>query len=280
MLLGFIRFVTPAEGAISMHQHERHGLIAALLQKQGTIGIQELMTRLDASRATVRRDLQEMEAAGLLRRVRGGAQALGTRPTQLTEPPFDYNATLNRETKRAIARKAVELCGERDSIIIDGGTTTFAMTEFLVQTKVEVLTNSIPIADFLMRHGENRVTLPGGEIFREQQLILSPFDNDLTHRFFASKLFMGAQALTQHGLMQSDPLLIRAEQKLIDQAEKLVVLVDSSKFQGRGSLILCPLSRIDIVVTDDGISDTAAALLRDAGVEVMTVPRWQNRSAA
>jgi DeoR family transcriptional regulator, ulaG and ulaABCDEF operon transcriptional repressor len=263
-----------------MHQQERHGQIAALLQRQGTVGIQDIMALSGASRATVRRDLEEMDTAGLLRRVRGGAQALGARPTHLTEPPFDYNATLNRETKRAIARRAVELCGESDSIIIDGGTTTFAMTEFLVQTKLEVLTNSIPIADYLMRHGENRVTLPGGEVFREQQLILSPFDQDLTHRFFAAKLFMGAQALTQHGLLQSDPLLIRAEQKLIDQAEKLVVLVDSSKFKGRGSLILCPLSRIDIVVTDDGISDTAIALLRDADVELITVPRWRNRSAA
>ncbi len=83
--------------------------------------------------------------------------------------------------------------------------------------------------------------LSGGTIYREQNIILSPFDNDVSRNFYARSMFMGAQGLGPLGLMEADPLLIQAEQKLIDQADELVVLVDSSKFRQRSSLILCGL---------------------------------------
>ena len=85
--------------------------------------------------------------------------------------------------------------------------------------------------------------LPGGTIYREQNIILSPFDNDVTRNFYARRMFMGAQGLGPLGLMEADPLLIQAEQKLINQADELIVLVDSSKFRQRSSLILCGARR-------------------------------------
>jgi len=110
------------------------------------------------------------------------------------------------------------------------------------------------------------VMLSGGTIYREQNIILSPFDNDVTRNFYARRMFMGAQGLGPLGLMEHDPLLIQAEQKLIDQADELVVLVDSSKFRQRSSLILCGLSRITTVITDEGIEDREAKMLENAGV--------------
>jgi DeoR family transcriptional regulator, ulaG and ulaABCDEF operon transcriptional repressor len=72
--------------------------------------------------------------------------------------------------------------------------------------------------------------------------------------------------------MESDPLLVQAEQKLIGQADELIVLVDSSKFAQRSSLVLCPLSRIDTVITDEGISDKSAAMLEAADVTLIVAP--------
>ncbi len=83
---------------------------------------------------------------------------------------------------------------------------------------------------------------------------------------------MGAQGLGPLGLMEADPLLIQAEHKLIGQADELVVLVDSTKFENRSSLVLCPLDRIDTVITDEGISDKAAAMLEAADVELIVAP--------
>src|SRR6185369_9218098 len=145
---------------------------------------------------------------------------------------------------------------------------------------LEVLTNSFPIAEYLMKRGKARVILPGGEIFREQGLILSPFEDDTIERFVASKIFIGARAITQHGLMQTDPLLIRAEQKLLRQAETVVVVTDSSKFRNRGSLILCPLEQINAIITDDGIEDGTQKMLTDAGIKLIIAHPMKTASVA
>ena len=208
-----------------------------------------------------------------LRRVRGGAEAIT--PPQiigLAGRPFSVNETLHAAEKRAIAREAVALCGDGEPIIINGGTTTFQMVHFLAHRRVTVFTNSFPIAEHLLRHSKNTVMLSGGTIYREQNIILSPFDNDVTRNFYARRMFMGAQGLGPLGLMEGDPLLIQAEQKLIDQADELVVLVDSSKFRQRSSLILCGLSRIATVITDEAIEDRDAKMLETAGLTLIVAP--------
>jgi len=243
-------------------------MICEIVATQGVATVPDLMARLDASRATVARDIQMLSLAGRIRKVRGGAEAMHGAPA-LAEPNFDNNQLRNRALKRTIAREAAGLCTPGESIIMDGGTTVFAMTEFMAGRDLQVLTNSFRVAEYLMKRGQTRVILPGGEVFREQGLILSPFDDDAITRFVATKMFIGAIAVTQHGLMQTDPLLIRAEQRLIRQAEQMVVLVDSSKFRSRGSLILCPLARIHTIITDDGIDNGTHRMLTDAGINVI-----------
>jgi len=115
--------------------------------------------------------------------------------------------------------------------------------------------------------------LSGGAIYREQNIILSPFENDVTRNFYARRMFMGAQGVGPLGLMEADPLLIQAEEKLIGQADELIVLVDSSKFEARSSLVLCPLDRIDIVITDAGITDRAAAMLEAADIKLIVAEK-------
>jgi len=183
--------------------------------------------------------------------------------------PFRVNETLNTRQKQAIAKEAVALCEDGDPIIINGGTTTFQMVHFLANRRMQVFTNSFNIAEHLLKHSKNTIMLSGGTIYREQNIILSPFDNDVTRNFYARRMFMGAQGLGPLGLMEADPLLIQAEQKLIDQADELVVLADSTKFKKRSSLILCGLKRITTIITDSGIEDREAAMLEEAGVNLI-----------
>jgi DeoR family ulaG and ulaABCDEF operon transcriptional repressor len=95
----------------------------------------------------------------------------------------------------------------------------------------------------------------------------------VTRNFYAKRMFMGAQGIGPIGLMEQDPLLIQAEQKLMGQAEELIVLVDSSKFANRSSLVLCPLEKIDTIITDDGIDDRTATMLESADVTLIVVPK-------
>jgi len=85
-------------------------------------------------------------------------------------------------------------------------------------------------------------------------------------------MFMSALAIGPLGVIEGDPLIARAETKLLRRAEKLIVLVDASKFEPKGSLVVCPLSRIDTLITDESAPAEALAMLREAGVNVVVAP--------
>ncbi len=256
-----------------MHQQQRRRMIEATLGSSPLVTVDELAATLDASPATIRRDMAALARDGRLRRVRGGAEPAAPRATPfLAQPAFERTLHANLARKRAIARHAAGLCAPGESVIVNGGTTTYCLGAFVAHLGLQVLTNSILLAGYLAREGDCRVLLPGGEIYREQGLVLSPYERDtMLDHFYAARMFTGAQAIRPQGLIETDPVLIKAEQKLLRQAERLVVLVDGSKFGPRGSLILCPLGRIDLLVTDSSAPPEALAMLRNAGVEVAVV---------
>jgi DeoR family transcriptional regulator, ulaG and ulaABCDEF operon transcriptional repressor len=253
-----------------MPERERHRIILGLVQERPVATIQDLMELTEASEATIRRDIAALHVQGRLRRVRGGAEALHPQQiSPLAAKPFRVSEGENTAKKRAIAREAVALCHDGDAIIINGGTTTFQMVHYLSTRRMQVFTNSFAIAEHLIKHSKNQVMLPGGSVYRDQSIILSPFDNDVTRNFYARRMFMGAQGIGTLGVMEQDALIIQAEQKLINQADELVLMVDSTKFQRRSSLILCPLNRVSTLITDDGIPDQARAMIEDAGIKLI-----------
>lgn len=253
-----------------MHEQERHRVILSAVQERAVVTVGDLCNLTGASEATIRRDIAALHMQQKVRRVRGGVESL--HPPQfvgLAGRTFAVNETIRIREKRAIARAAVDLCEDGDPVIINGGTTTFQMVHPLATKRCQVFTNSFPIAEHLLKHSKNTIMLSGGAIYREQNIILSPFENDVTRNFYARRMFMGAQGVGPLGLMEADPLLIQAEEKLIGQADELVVLVDSSKFDQRSSLILCGLDRVSTLITDEGISDAAANMLDAADVKLI-----------
>jgi DeoR family ulaG and ulaABCDEF operon transcriptional repressor len=255
-----------------MHASERESEILKLLQAQGFVSFRQLCERLDASTATIRRDLERLDSGGQIARIRGGARLppeAAAAAERLAGSPFEINRGRNAAQKAAIGRAAAALCRPGESVIIDGGTTTFQMCAHLAGLDLQVLTNSLHIVGELLPQPTTRVSVPGGAIFREQNIILSPFEDDGLARYHAAKLFMGAAAVGPRGLMQADVVLIQAEQKLMDRADQLIVLVDSSKFRTSASFLVCDLEAIDVVVTDDGASESELAMLRDHSVEVV-----------
>jgi DeoR family ulaG and ulaABCDEF operon transcriptional repressor len=256
-----------------MVNHNRRKRLLKLLAEHEEASVAQLVTWLNASPATVRRDLSWLATRNLLTRTRGGAANLQQkkRSFPLKSDTFEHNIQYYAERKRAIARFASTLCVDGETIIINGGTTTYMMVEFLADKHLKILTNSFLMAERLLVSSENEIILPGGKVYREQNVILSPFDNDITQHHYAAKMFMGVYGLSLLGLMEADPLLIQAEKRLISQAEELIVLADSSKFAKKAGLILCGLNRVSCVITDTGVSDSAVQLLEQSGVNVITV---------
>jgi DeoR family ulaG and ulaABCDEF operon transcriptional repressor len=148
-----------------MLETERHRIIRGLVEDRSVVAIAELVDLLEASEATIRRDIAAMADRGEVRRVRGGAEAIHPRhQTHLGARHFAVEEAVCFAEKRAIARAAAALIGDGDSVVINGGTTTYRMVEFLADRTLDILTNSFPIATELMRRSRNRITSPGGTI--------------------------------------------------------------------------------------------------------------------
>jgi DeoR family transcriptional regulator, ulaG and ulaABCDEF operon transcriptional repressor len=260
-----------------MRERQRVEIVRNLLAAQGFLSIPDLMAATGVSAASARRDAGRLAEAGYGERVYGGIQAIGGAfSRRMSQPPletqaFDVSRMVNIDAKRAIARRALEMCVDGDAIIVNGGTTTFQMAEFLRDRRLKILTNSYPLAEFLIHQTQNRVALPGGEVYREQKLIVAPFDDDAIQHYSARIMFMSAISIGPLGVIEGDPLIARAEAKLLRRADKLVVLADGSKFAQRGSLVVCPLSRIHALITDPAAPPEALAMLREAGVETIVV---------
>lgn len=262
-----------------MHERERWHIILTKLRERGIVRIADLSTLTGASVATLRRDLAKLEDSGQLRRIHGGAErAEVSGQNELTATSFGASQATNALEKQAIACRAADLCEDGESIILNAGSTTWFMAQCLRNHRMQVLTNSFPIAQELVAHSANRVVLPGGELYREPGIILSPFDEDAIQHFAAGKMFMSAYAVTPLGVIESDPLIARAEAKLLNRTERLIVLVDSSKFVARGNIVVCPLTRVSTVVTDTGAPAQMVDHLRGVGVEVILADPMEVRA--
>lgn len=153
--------------------------------------------------------------------------------------------------------------------MIDGGSTTLQMCPHLAGRDLQVLTNSLHIVNALLPQAGTRILIPSGAIFREQNIILAPAGEDSMPQFFAPKLFMGAAAVGPQGIMQADIILVSAERRLIDRAEEVILLVDSSKFQSQSGAIVCGLDEIDVLITDGGIPPAVRDMLMRANVRLI-----------
>lgn len=262
-----------------MHSAEREKLILEYLGVRGFISFQDLEKRVNASPATIRRDLERLVTAGLITRVRGGATLPARRKNapatggaangHLLGVPFHENIHRHSGQKESIGRAAAKLCSAGEGVMIDGGSTTLQMCPHLAGLNLQVLTNSLHIVSALLLQSGTRLLVPAGQVFPEQNIILTVAGDDGMSRFHAPKLFMGAASLGPAGLMQADVILVAAERRLIERADEIIVLVDSSKFEGPSGHVVCRLEEIDTVVTDNGISEQHLRMLEKAGVQVV-----------
>jgi DeoR family transcriptional regulator, ulaG and ulaABCDEF operon transcriptional repressor len=253
-----------------MLKAERIALILQCLEGRDAVSYDEMLAVIDVSPATLRRDVDSLEESGQLRKVRGGVAAVAEKEGKpLSWYHFSGERARHAAAKEAIARQAVSLVRPDDALILFGGTTVARFAEFLPVSGLSVLTNSLPVAGHLSAHTTNRVFLTGGEVLAQQGILLSPFEDALAHNFAASTFFIGCHGVSDGGVMEEDSLPIHVFRVLRRHAERLVVLVDSSKFGQRRSLTLCRLAEIDTLVTDDGLPDASRAMLADAGVEVL-----------
>lgn len=253
-----------------MLERERKETIFRLLDLHTFASVHDVVEATGASEATVRRDFIELENEKRLRRVRGGVELTREHGAALhAEAPLDRRVTINQEKKRRIARQACALIEPGETIMIDGGSTTFHMAEYLAE--VTVVTNSFAIAEHLVRHSRCTVIIPEGTVDPGSQLILNTMSPDPFANYNVRKAFMGIEGITETALTNSDPLLIQMERAMIAHARELIILADETKFGKMGHLILCPIEKAARIITSLQADASFVKTLRAKGIEVVQV---------
>lgn len=258
-----------AVGGSLLNDLVRQRQIIELLRDRPFASVRELQERLGVSAATIRRDIDKIDESGGARKVYGGVSALdGAAQATAFARPYDENRDLAVEAKRQIADLAATMVADGDAVIVNGGSTCFHLGVKLADRNVRLFTNSMPLASYLGDHGKCSLTIAGGDLHREPRVIYSPA---LPVSFYASKYFLGAQGISAEGLLESHPLMVRSIQELSRNADQIVVLADSRKFSIHARNVALPLSRVGMLITDDGISDQQAKMLEGAGVTLRIV---------
>jgi len=246
---------------------QRLDRLRAILHENRVARVDDLCEELLVSPATVRRDLEELERLGELRRVHGGAILENRR---LEEPLFDDKAMIAHREKRRIAEAALALIEADDTIYLDGGSTVLALASLLGEhAGVTVVTNSLRAAWELSGKGP-RVILIGGELRRLSQTMVGTLTRYLLAELHIDKAFMGTLGMTlDEGLTTTDPGEAYTKELVMGRAREVVLLADSSKagkvqFSHAGSV-----EDVNILVTDKGIDAAFVRGLERRGVRVI-----------
>ncbi|MBU2961642.1 DeoR/GlpR family DNA-binding transcription regulator [Citreicella sp. C3M06] len=254
-----------------MSDLSRQQAIVALLDEQAFVSVNDLVSIIGVSPATVRRDIDKLAEAGLGQKVHGGIAASATPGQRRTvNLPFFENRDIAVTQKRAIAETASELVRDGSSIIVHAGSTCFHLASRIANRNLRVFTNSIPLASYLAEHGTCQLTVGAGDLHREPGILYDPALK--SYDFFADQFFVGALGISAAGLLESHPLLVRLCNEMSRQANETIVMVDSRKFAVRAPTVALPLSRAHRLITDDGLSDADARMLEDEGVDVVIAP--------
>ena len=248
---------------MTMLLDQRRDSILQVIEQQGFVSLQELVTRLGASESTVRRDLEYLDGIGQIRRTRGGAAYTGESIT-----PFEERRATAIPEKQRIGRVVADLISPGETILLDGGTTTLEVARCLAGKLLQVVTNSLPIANLLAQQPSIELILIGGYLYPRTGVALGPLAAAALAELNVPRVIMGTGGITEKGLFNSNTLLVECERLMLQAAEEVWVVADSSKF-GRSALAhLCELSKVTRIIVDGGLSEHWRGVIQDAGIEL------------
>jgi DeoR family transcriptional regulator, fructose operon transcriptional repressor len=227
---------------------ERLDRVREIARERQVVRVEELCARLGVSAATVRRDLELLEARGELRRVHGGAVSVESR---LEEPLFDDKAGMAPREKYRIAAEALKLVAPGARIYLDGGSTVLELARLLRErTNLTVVTNSLRAAMELSGRGP-RLILIGGELRRLSQTLVGPLSRHVLGELHVDQAFMGTIGLDlAAGLTTTDPEEAYTKELVTRQAREVIVLADRSKFGKVSFARSGGLERVGVLITD------------------------------
>ncbi|MFP4070008.1 MAG: DeoR/GlpR family DNA-binding transcription regulator [Opitutales bacterium] len=234
----------------SLSKWERHEHILRMASERGIVHLDRAMEATGASRPTLRRDFQELEAGGSIERVRGGIRVI-RREGSL---PFNLREVRHSAAKSAIAQKAARLLRAGDVLFIDGGTTTYHLCLCLPKIPLRIITNSLRVSAYLDDPAQGfsdwEIYLTGGYIQRGSNMLTGPGTLHSLDFYHADWAFLSIGGISTDGLYNTSEAVVETERKMIDRCDRAVILADQSKFGKRAMCRLDDPRRVDRIITD------------------------------
>ena len=254
-----------------MTKEERQTIIMNLLMHRDSILVSDLAEHLNVSSVTIRKDLSELEHEKKLYRNHGKAILID---------PYSENKNVSEkerirvEEKRLIGSKAAALIKPRDSILIASGTTMHALARNInTSDRLTVITASLEVATILSKDRNIDIIQLGGILRHSSLSVVGKYAEDALADFSCNKLFIGVDGIDlDFGITTTDMMEAALNRKMIQTAQKTIVLADSSKFGRRGFSKIVDMEEVDQIITDSHITQSTAGSIKEMGIELTIVP--------
>ncbi|MDU7360079.1 MAG: DeoR/GlpR family DNA-binding transcription regulator [Propionibacteriaceae bacterium] len=258
-------------GGSSKRRSDRLVALLECVQERGAVSLVSLAEQLGASAATIRRDVTQLAAQGLVERTHGGVRPISRADAEL---PFHLRDTRQVELKRAIGcRAALEVPQGRHAVALTGGSTTAAvLRELRHRTDLTIITNSISIGLEAAELGQDKVLIAGG-VLRSNSLELGgPLAESTMRLVHIDTAIVGADGCSaKQGLTTHDEVEARTNRAMLQRARRVIATMDSSKIGESTRAPIWEMARVNVLVTDDGASNAELQRIRKLGVKVVVV---------
>lgn len=259
--------------AANLFREERLRLIMEMIYDKKKVFVNELSEKYGKSSSSIRLDLAELESRGLINRTHGGA-------ILIDDIKQDYVANknlirlrdeTNKSEKKRIGKATLELINDGDSILIDGGSTTYYVGKYLKEKHgLTIITTSLHMLPLLSEIHDAKIFITGGLVHREYDDLIGEIPVDTIRRFNPDCAIIGMDGISlSHGLTIADPSIAQIKRQMIEVSKTAIIVADSSKFGKVCLLHIADLNGVDAIVTDDGIPVDFVQAIEEIGVKLI-----------
>ena len=257
----------------------RRDRLLEMIRRRGFAALPDLAGELSVSESTVRRDLEYLEELGQAQRTHGGVFYTGESPEF---PHFRDRQQTHWDKKRAIAASAAAMVEDGETILLDGGSTTYEVARLLLGRPLQVVTNSMPVANLLASSADCDLVLVGGNVHFRTGVTMGPFANAMLRDLNVRHTILSVAAVNRRGFFNSNILQVETQRAMLAACDEPVIVADSTKFGSSSLSRLCGLDEVSRLVVDAEISSSWRDQMDQSGVQlhIASLTTEQNKESA